>query len=252
MKEKLRIISFNLCDESPESNLNKLSTILDNFDPDIVFLQEIKKYKLELLKFELFSIDHIAESAILINPLRLKKIDTHCVKIKKWFGKKIFIGGLHLHHVPSFIHHIHNLEHESVNPETNWFELVNIAKANRLPKVKELLKKTHKYEFAIIGGDFNEPSHLDYPLMNLPVSKEFEKYGFTDSYLTYSKEKGKFNLLCNSYTWPSGEFYKQEPKQRIDFIYVRNMQVESSFTYNTNIYNQFLSDHRMLISDVFI
>ena len=98
------------------------------------------------------------------------------------------------------------------------------------------MKKISKY--SIIAGDFNEPSHLDINI-NVPISNEFEKNGFIDSYRFINDSLGN--------TWPSGNFYQNEPDQRVDFIYVKNFKVISSSTYETN---NWLSDHKMIITDL--
>jgi mRNA deadenylase 3'-5' endonuclease subunit Ccr4 len=250
MKEQLRVISFNLCEESSETSLIKLLKTFQYFKPDIVFLQEIKKYDLEILNMEIFQINYFEETAILINQERLKKIDDQRVKLRKWFGKKIFLGGLHLHNIPSIMHYLHNIEYDFVPTNLSWYEILNMAKQNRLPNVQEMLKKAKKTDFAIIAGDFNEPSHLEYPLMNLPVSKEFYDANYIDTYFEYHKSKQEFKYISSNYTWPVGNFYDNEPQQCIDFIYSRNLPVISSFTYDTNIHKQFLTDHRMVISDI--
>ena len=52
------------------------------------------------------------------------------------------------------------------------------------------------------------------------------------------------------YTWPSGKMYENEPKQRIDFIYTKNVKkITKSFVYN-NENNEWLSDHKMVITDI--
>jgi endonuclease/exonuclease/phosphatase family metal-dependent hydrolase len=111
----------------------------------------------------------------------------------------------------------------------------------RLPRIKEEMAKIKKTERAIIAGDFNEPSHLDLEKIKVPVSKEFEKHGFIDTYRSKNGEE-------EGYTWPAGGFYKKEPLQRVDIIYTRGLKVDDAMVYDTG--DKWFSDHRMVIADL--
>ena len=110
--------------------------------------------------------------------------------------------------------------------------------------MKAELEKTKPHSRAIIAGDFNEPSHLDLEI-NVPVSKLFEKHGFSDTFWVANKELADEK----GHTWPASTLYKQEPGQRIDMIYVKNMKVIRSFIRGENT-AKWMSDHKMVISDV--
>ena len=61
------------------------------------------------------------------------------------------------------------------------------------------------------------------------------------------KNTNKINMEMG-YTWGVGGMYDNEPRQRIDFIYTRNVKVLSSKTYDTN--PGFKTDHKMVITEI--
>jgi hypothetical protein len=75
-----------------------------------------------------------------------------------------------------------------------------------LPRVKAELAKAKSFKQAIIAGDFNEPSHLDrdYNKLKLPVSSEFEKAEFVDTFHFKNRD-------ALGYTWPAGVYTKKAP-----------------------------------------
>jgi endonuclease/exonuclease/phosphatase family metal-dependent hydrolase len=121
--------------------------------------------------------------------------------------------------------------------------VLQICAQRRLPRVKAELLKTKKFKRAIIAGDFNEPSHLDgeYSKLKLPVSMEFEKQGFVDTF--HYKNPAELG-----YTWPAGVLYKKGPPQRIDMIYTKGIKTVGSKLYDDT--NKWISDHKMVITDV--
>lgn len=267
MKLNIRVITLNLCNENPDKKtnlINKWITIFKNINADIIFLQEIKGYNIEKmtkkLNMELLDIskDH---TCVLVNPYKLTILDNKHITLKQvipetnkninlktnkniiYKYKPIFIGNLHLHDIPSISHHINNVIYKSseiIPLDYSLDKLLKMCKKNRIPHVIKELKLVKKNEIAIIAGDFNEPSHLDLHI-KVPVSKEFEKKGFIDSYRYINKDKG--------YTWPSKTFYKNEPNQRIDIIYIKGIKIINSKTYYTD---KWLSDHKMVITDLII
>jgi endonuclease/exonuclease/phosphatase family metal-dependent hydrolase len=121
--------------------------------------------------------------------------------------------------------------------------LLKLCAKRRLPRIKEEMEELKKNDRAIIAGDFNEPSHLDLSDIKLPISKEFLKHGFVDTYRY-------MNGAEPGYTWPAGKFYQKEPVQRVDIIYTKNLKIVASAVYDEGV--QWLSDHRMVITDIVI
>ena len=124
--------------------------------------------------------------------------------------------------------------------------VLKLCAERRLPRLLDELTKAKSFHSAIIAGDFNEPSHLDFEnRIQSPVSIEFEKNGFTDTFWEKSrrmKEKG--------FTWPAGSSYTGQPPQRIDMIYTKNCEVIDSVIYDGDNRFHWISDHKMVITDI--
>ena len=168
---------------------------------------------------KLLNIDNLEGTCVLINPLKLVIIDNNRVKIQS-STKQIYIYGVHLDDVPSLSHFMNNILYKSSEKIPLSYSLEKILKLcskRRLPKIKDVLKNIENKDRSIIAGDFNEPSHIDLKNIKIPVSIELEKNGFVDTYRFMNKGSV-------GYTWPSGKFYKNEPSQRIDFIYTKKIK----------------------------
>jgi len=255
MKHKLRILTLNMCTEYPGNKnllLDKWIGILLKMEGDVLFLQEMELYNIERMAGELgmkiLTINQGDGTSVLINPKKLVMLDNGVVKLVNSRKEPFYIGGLHLDDIPSISHHINNKVYKSSVHIPLHYDLDKILKLSakrRLPRVKVELAKTKAYSRAIIAGDFNEPSHLDLEI-NVPVSQWFEKQGFIDTFWVANK---KLEDNEKRYTWPASSLYKQEPGQRIDMIYVKNMKVIRSFIHGENN-AKWMSDHKMVISDV--
>ena len=123
MERTLRILTINLCDESPGKKpnlLNKWITILSKIKGDILFLQEANSYNIEKLAAELglkiLNVDNLEGTCVLVNPEKLTIMDDNLVKVLKSRKEPIYIGNLHLDDVPSVLHHMNCLLYTSPSP----------------------------------------------------------------------------------------------------------------------------------------
>lgn len=103
----------------------------------------------------------------------------------------------------------------------------------------------------VVGGDFNEPSHLDWTeeaaekgkipfAIKFPCTLIMEELGFTDAF-----RKIHPNVLRNpGYTWPDREVEYQNRKDRIDFIFVKNLRPKNSRVIPTKV-----SDHSIIMAE---
>ena len=254
MERTLRILTINLCDESPGKKttlLKKWIVILSKIKGDILFLQEANSYNIEKLASELglkiLNVDNLEGTCVLVNPIKLTIINDNLVKVIKSRKEPIYIGNLHLDDVPSVLHHMNNVIYKSsktIPISSSKDKILKLCAERRLPRLKQELSKAKKYDRAILAGDFNEPSHLDLDNIKTPVSIELKKNGFIDTYRYIHKGF--------DYTWPAGQFYKKEPEQRIDFIYTKNLKVESSHVFDNGDDAKWLSDHKMVITRILI
>ena len=257
----LKVVTINMCSEFPGHKttlLDKWVFILSQIKGDIIFLQEIDSFNIEKLADELglkiLNVNHLEATSVLINPDKLTIVSNNEVKLLHSRIQAIYIGGLHLDDIPSVTHHMHHMAYKSsvyIPLNTNIKEIIKLCVKHRAPRVKEELLRADPYTRAIIAGDFNEPSHFDLDKMNVPVSKLFEKNGFIDTFRWANKilEEQKDT---HGYTWPAGGMYKNEPEQRVDFIYSKNIKVIRSVVYDGGDFNsiKWLSDHKMVISDL--
>lgn len=289
IQQSLRIITINLCDEYPKKKitlLNEWIRILSNIKADILFFQEIKYYDIEklvnVLNLKILNINNYEETCVLINPRKLVILDNNLVTLKS-NTEQIYVSCLHLDDIPSLPEYMNNLNNMmyKYNSEilplnvkqdnimklssdnrlpilkksqkfhkniiTGLDNILKLCAKHRLPKLKKDLKKAKKFNKAIIAGDFNEPSHLNLDKINAPVSLEFEKNGFIDSYQSVNKIK---NITNFGYTWPAGVLYAEEPHQRIDMIYTKNFKVLNSVIYGGENNSKWISDHKMVITDI--
>lgn len=252
MKHKLRILTINLCDEFPGKKillLNKWILLLSKIKGDIIFLQEINAYNIAQLANSLgltiLNIDNLEGTCILINSNKLTIVDNNVVKLSHSRKEPIYVGNLHLNDIPSVVHHMNHMVYKSseiIPINSSKEKILKLCKENRIPTLKQELTKAKPFVRAIIAGDFNEPSHLDLYNINVPVSKLLEKNGFIDTFWYANQEHG--------YTWPTGSLYKKEPGQRIDMIYTKNMTIIDSVNYDGVNPSKWMSDHKMVITDV--
>ena len=258
MKSYLKIVTINLCEEFPGSKpglLNRWIFILSQVKGDIVFLQEINSYHFERLSkelgLEILNINYKEGTSVLINPNKLIVVGNNEVKLIDSHIKPIYIGGLHLDDIPSLIHHLNNKIYKSneiIPVSTSMTKILKLCTSHRSPRLKQELAKAKRYDRAIIAGDFNEPSHLDLDNIKVPVSLLFEASGFKDTYF-YANEKKNTNTE-NGYTWPASYMYEDEPGQRIDMIYTKKIKCVRSVVYDGSNELKWISDHKMVISDL--
>ena len=251
MKHPLRITTINLCAENPMSKttlIKKWIDVLLKLKVDILFIQEIfniEKFATDL-GMKLLNIDHGDGICVLINPSKLVIIDNNHVKLHSDINP-IYIGGVHLDDIPSLSHHMINMIYKSseiIPLSLTRQQLLKLCAKRRLPRLQEELKSIKNADRAIIAGDFNEPSHLDLDNIQTPCSIELAKNGFIDTY------RHMHGLDKSGYTWPAAQFYKNEPDQRIDFIYTKNVEIVSSDTYGEG--SKWISDHKMVITDILV
>jgi endonuclease/exonuclease/phosphatase family metal-dependent hydrolase len=252
MTHSLRIVIINLCSECGKNKsiiTQKWIKFFSRLNADIIFLQEISNYNLVQmandLNMQILNVDHIECTCVLINATKLLIIDNFHVKPAN-SRKPIYIGSIHLDDVPSLAHHLNKVVYKSSKKIPLSYSLdkvLDICKERRLPRLKKELKEASNCEMAIIAGDFNELSHLDLNKINTPVSKMMEKHGFDDTYrYIHPNDAG--------YTWPAGKFYKNEPNQRIDFIYTRNVKIKDSVVFGDD--KNWLSDHKIVMTDIYL
>ena len=241
MKVKLRVATFNLFSES-----SKLSLVKRNYI-DILFLQQLKPGTINQIAYNLnmavYLENKTKHTGILYNPQKFVICKTRHVLREKYTDKKVFVASIYLDDVPSVAHYLnHNMSNGDISSESSIEDIIFLCRKNRLPSIRKIVREfeASTVDRAILGGGFNELSHLDYPDLKLPVSNYLEKHDFIDAFRTcYKHDPG--------HTFPCGGYNKNHPNQRIDYIYVKNIDVMKCTTIETPI-----SDHKIVYSEVFL
>jgi HAD superfamily hydrolase (TIGR01509 family) len=96
----------------------------------------------------------------------------------------------------------------------------------RLGQMRDTLRRIGDAAPVVLVGDFNTPSHLDWPDVEWPVTKAAEEAGFADSF----REAHPDPVREPGHTW-SPVYAHPEPQDRIDFVLHRGLRVLDSRTY---------------------
>jgi len=122
----------------------------------------------------------------------------------------------------------------------------------RLGQMRDILRRIGQAAPVVLVGDFNCPSHLDWPGVDWPVTRAAEEAGFADSY----RQAHPDPVRDPGHTW-SPVVVHPEPQDRIDFVLHRGLRVLDSRTYVSGsprpapdvADNDWPSDHAAVITD---
>ncbi|MFK4101764.1 HAD-IA family hydrolase [Streptomyces sp. NPDC019531] len=96
----------------------------------------------------------------------------------------------------------------------------------RLGQMRDILRRIGDAAPVVLVGDFNSPSHLDWPDVDWPVTKAAQEAGFADSF----RQARPDAVRDPGHTW-SPVHGHPEPQDRIDFVLHRGFGVLDSRTY---------------------
>ncbi|MFC8350661.1 HAD-IA family hydrolase [Streptomyces sp. NPDC057280] len=96
----------------------------------------------------------------------------------------------------------------------------------RLGQMRDTLRRIGPASPVVLVGDFNCPSHLDWPGVEWPVTRAAEEAGFADSY----RQARPDPVRDPGHTW-SPVVVHPEPQDRIDFVLHRGLRVLDSRTF---------------------
>lgn len=237
----IRMISINLqvCESSDD--MNKWYPLLMDTEADVLFLQEINDEALSRLM-------QLDKKIKLLQWSYTEKRGTCVLRLTNFpYEKYLFMYSAHLDDIPAPLHIINNIPYEG-NPTdvSTMDQLLNKCIEHRYHEIIPILHKAHEKneKISIIAGDFNEPSHLDaYQNIHIqwPISILMHDKGYIDAYF-YKNNNENINI---SYTWPRYPYYKNEPKQRIDFVYTKGIESNNILYCDKyrSIEKEWLSDH---------
>jgi len=200
-KNSLTVMSVNLCYESDLKGISRVNYWFKKFiechhkyGVNVIIMQEVLD---DIINLPLLLVQKLKKwNVVLNNPEEHTLIITTLSINNKnqiiYKNKPIDIKSVHPTDIPSPYHCIYDIPYEG-NPEINSMdELLNLCKESRMPTMKKCLTECKKSSYCIIGGDFNEPSHLDDELnIPWPLSTLLEKNKFIDSFFLSSKYKYK-------------------------------------------------------------
>lgn len=134
--------------------------------------------------------------------------------------------------------------------------IVEIERNMRVPPLETLLAPVKNLNKVIVAGDFNAPSHLDWtretvlqrPQMTYPVSWPtsiiMHQACFIDSYRVIFPNPRIYPGL----TWWAAHQPVTEPRDRIDFIYSKGLEVLDSQLLGADDITPWGTDHNAVIS----
>lgn len=195
-------------------------------EADVVLVQEITIEDVKILN-------------AMKNTIRVQSFDEKWGTAVIWMStlQKIKVECLlsvHLNDLPAPLHLLYGIPYEGQR-EIAMDDILHECSQSRLPELFSLMSSP----FAIVGGDFNEPSHLDFNDIEWPVSSTLYQMGYVDVMQNFQRE----------ITWPRSPFYQRDPDQRIDMIYVRSDKWDVVYAGRYEFTNR-LSDHYGVVCDL--
>jgi len=249
--------------EKDSSNTINVVKVLQQHNPDVLFMQETYCCGMDLAKEAGYKYSWRGSSNLsihsrypIIDTIRVyKPFHSHGVKINV-SGKEIMCYNIWLHYLPNYIK---DAETKSAA------ELIEGEEATRYSEIKSILtelapvlENSDKVP-VIMGGDFNSGSHIDWiestkhlhknKVVQWPVSKEMFKYGFKDSFREIHPDPLKTQAYTCGYIFENNRF------DRIDYIYYKGNSLDLK---DSKIISEdppggfFNSDHRAVVSTFII
>jgi len=245
--------------EKDTTNTVNILKVLNETQPDILLMQETYCCGMEIAKqagYQYFwrgsSNLSIHSKYPIIDTIDIyKPFNSHAVIIDK-NGKKILCVNIWLHYLPAYFLDIEKMPLDS---------LILGEGATRLKEIVAILHEIDSLEQlyqmpAIMGGDFNSGSHLDWiestkewhynKVVEWPVSKAMTDYGFIDSFRKANPDPvGSLHG-----TW--GFLDDDIISDRIDYIYYKGdglQTIQSKIVMDDPEGGFFNSDHRAILTE---
>lgn len=260
--KELKILQLNIWQETTIVNngFNGLADDINNINPDIILLCEIRNYNNELFidklvnKLKSIGLNYKGVSGLDVGILSKYDIE-RSETISKGRGikgiinvenKKVAVYSLHLDytHYACYLPRGYNgVTWERMNTPITCSKKIEKAnkESNRPNEIKEIIRDAYQENDCciFIGGDFNEPSHLDWredtkslwehngAVVNWDCSILLYEAGFKDSY----REKFPNPKTHPGFTYPANNrdvsvdkldwVPETDGRDRIDFIYYK-------------------------------
>lgn len=240
------------------SNTHNVLKVIEQYDPDILFMQETYCCGMEIAKDAGYPYSARGSSNLsihskypIIDTLTIFKPFNSQAVIIDIGGEKIFCINVWLHYLPDTFEEI-----KSLSPDS----LIRGEEHTRLKEISAILAEIDSLKVSpeypiIIGGDFNSPSHLDWlestkewhygKTVEWPVSKLVQDHEYKDSFRECNPDP--VNTLEG--TW--GFLRDDIISDRIDFIYYKGKglrSISSKIVMEDPPDGFFNSDHRAVFS----
>lgn len=161
-------------------------------------------------------------------------------------GKTVLVTNLHLNDEPNTFYSLVGLPYHNTPMVVSEKEAIGLsfaAKQKDLTELFSLLK--HRRDPSIICGDFNEVSHLDYPL-NWKSSRLLYSKGYADVVRVFHPDPHKDPLFtCDVY-----KHGVDSVPMRIDMVYYKNLlPIGVDYIHGIKYRKQDMSDHIPILSE---
>jgi exodeoxyribonuclease-3 len=252
------VITFNLEYDAQQYGVAKAASLIRNTGAQIALLQEssplIVKQISRILGWHYASFGKSSTAILSEWPVKKLAEGEHC---GLGVVGAIYVCVIHLSDYPYVAFEAVGINYPAecaVTPEQPCFHSSNpkilqersfVKRQNEFEEIIELLTRLPPDASIICGGDFNEPSHQDWTPSaedrgDVPIAIRFpstimmEQLGFVDSYRT-------LHPRALGYTWPDREVEYEHRRDRIDYIFVKNLTPISSKVLKTKV-----SDHSIV------
>ena len=256
----LRVLTLNVQLDGRDK-LPELAALIRRTDADVVFLQECGAEKCGAVLAKQLGLHHVQQGD---DTATLSRLDIDADgRVAVPGGRRVRMRNLHLYYTPYQPYQVLKIPYENSKFVSTAEEAIAEARAARGKEVDDAVASLAKDDLVIAGGDFNEPSHLDWtaavaaagkqPIaVAWPSTKAFADAGFVDAYRAVYPDP----LAHPGFTW-TPTTPPTDPKDhhdRIDFLLVRGLRPVSVQIVGENANNAdivvdpYPTDHRGVVA----
>lgn len=157
-------------------------------------------------------------------------------------GIRLAHANVHLAHAPYQPYQLFGIEYCGGAFLKTPEEAIAAARVARGAQIGEVLAALPFDLPCVLTGDFNEPSHRDWPDVHWPTTQAVEDAGFVDAFRAIYPDAH----AVPGYTWtpltPPDD--PTDHHDRIDFVFVRKAQVQTARIVGEHDITPYPSDHR--------
>jgi endonuclease/exonuclease/phosphatase family metal-dependent hydrolase len=264
------VLTLNIQEDAKEGRIPGIAWLIHVASADVVGLQESERVAPEIARLLGFHWHQLGEDTAVLSRFEIEASTPypHAAVVRLDDGQRILIFDLHLYYKPYQPYQLLGIPYDGrfIKTEAEAIEESRKARGAEVAEVvKELAAAKRTGLPAVLMGDFNEPSHLDWtqaaaqshrhPIqVAWPSTKAFEEAGFRDSYRQLYPDP----MAKPGYTW-TPTTRPDDPKDhhdRIDFILYRgselrvgSVQIVGEDNENADIVvSPFPTDHRSVLT----